>query len=116
MTQFSKSYTQEEYPLRFKNFRDNSAFIRLKNQLGLDWTLGVNNFADMSFAEFKNLYLSNKIEVQTDGFETEEYDPLFARPDSIDWRALGAVTPIKDQGSCGSCYAFSTASATESIW
>jgi len=70
----------------------------------------------MSFSEFKKIYLSHKIEVQSGDFETEVYDPLQTRPNSIDWRALGAVTPIKNQGSCGCCYAFSTVSGSESAW
>ncbi|CAG9322043.1 unnamed protein product [Blepharisma stoltei] len=118
MEDYGKSYSSHnEYLIRFKNFRENTAFIRVHNMLGRDWTLGVNQFADMSFEEFGQVYLSNSYEVPTlKPEEIEPFDPLLEIPSSVDWRAKGAVTPIKNQGSCGSCWAFSTASGVESIW
>ncbi|CAG9330559.1 unnamed protein product [Blepharisma stoltei] len=54
MDKYQKSYeSDEEYGMRFKIFRDNLAYIRIFNSLGNSWTLGVNQFADMSFSEFK---------------------------------------------------------------
>lgn len=49
----------EEYLARFKIYRDNAAFIRLFNAQGKNWTLGINEFADWSFEEFKGFYLPN---------------------------------------------------------
>jgi cathepsin L len=68
----------------------------------------------MSISEFHQLYLSNPIEIPSE--TTEEITSVQARPDSIDWRTKGAITPIKNQGSCGDCYAFSTVSCVESLW
>ena len=114
MSVFGKEYSSEaEYTHRFRTFRDNLAYIRVFNSMNNDWTLGVNHFADLSSQEFGSMmngYIPRNREMSNEEFEAVSI------PASVDWTTQGAVTGVKNQGSCGSCWAFSTTGAVEGAW
>jgi C1A family cysteine protease len=78
------------------------------------YTLGVNHFADMTIEEFREQYLGYRANLtQRKEMSTHRLLRLPSEvqvPDSIDWREKGAVTDVKDQGQCGSCWSFSAVS------
>ncbi len=71
----------------------------------------MNKFADLSTEEFEAMMLGSKKTVKApmpdDALLGEEL------PDTVDWRTQGYVTPVKDQGQCGSCWSFSTTGGLE---
>lgn len=104
---------------RFEIFKDNLKFIDEHNAGDHSFRLGLNRFADLTNEEYRSTYLGVRgpRRRRSSGEGSEQYlhrvgDEV---PDSIDWREKGAVLPIKDQGSCGSCWAFSTISSIEGI-
>lgn len=106
---------------RFNIFRNNIETIRNHNELykagQTTYKMGLNQFGDMTTDEFHNQYLNNAfksdksdrrknaVNMKLDERKPRVNDTL---PGVIDWRAQGAVNPIKNQKSCGSCWAFST--------
>ena len=111
---YNKEYSsKEEHAKRFEIFVENFEYIKEHNSRnGTTYTLGINHLADLRHDE---LGLNLKVgPSKCDKFNTEyTYQSL---PSSIDWRDNNAVTPVKDQGQCGSCWSFSATGAMEGSW
>lgn len=113
---YGKRYeTAEEMKLRFEIFSENLKLIRSSNRKGLPYTLAVNHFADWSWEEFQRHRLGA---AQNCSATTKGNHKLtdVVLPASKDWREKGIVSPVKDQGHCGSCWTFSTTGALEAAY
>ncbi|XP_077215615.1 cysteine protease XCP1-like [Tasmannia lanceolata] len=118
LAKHSKSYASIEEKLhRFELFKDNLNHIDETNKKMSSYWLGLNEFADLSHEEFKAKYfgLEPNMSRRRGSSEAFRYRNAGNLPKSVDWRKKGAVTPVKNQGQCGSCWAFSTVAAVEGI-
>jgi cathepsin L len=113
MATHNKMYASaEEQSYRLSVFAKSAEFVRNWDEESRGFSVGLNAFADLTSEEFVSIY--NGMNVSKVIGEVENI--MIAAPASVDWRTKGAVTGIKNQGQCGSCWSFSATGSMEGAW
>merc|ERR1719495_39213 len=122
-THFNRTYGEDESELKqkkFEVFAENMKLVRNLNIMDRGTAqYGMTKFMDMTTDEFSKHFRPGFVDHFGEKPKLADTKSLLKSteiPESVDWRKLGAVTPVKNQGSCGSCWAFSTTGNVEGQW
>lgn len=121
--EFGQNFKKNEIDMRKGLFQEEIERVRAHNAKGLSWKEGVNKFSAMTAAEKKSFHGRSKNVAQASKNLKHKKDlpanfvmkDLKDLPKSVDWRnTANVVSPVKDQGHCGSCWAFAATATIES--
>ncbi|XP_057948257.1 ervatamin-B-like [Malania oleifera] len=119
MARYGRQYTDSaEKQRRFMIFKQSVEFIEKFNSAGnQSYTLSLNQFADRTEEEFMASHTGYRMYPRQVWYEPTPfgYESVTDVPSSLDWRERGAVTSVKNQDQCGSCWAFSAVASMEGI-
>ena len=113
---YQKKYESiNEFLARYEVFRKN--VLKTFKEENSSYRTGITKFSDLTKQEFAKIYLN----LNYDALAVANFNPTIVKvsneaPDAYDWRDYGRVSPVKDQGSCGSCWAFSTVGNLEGLY
>lgn len=113
--QYNKQYQTREFFGKFSTFKSNLDLIVAHNAKNLSWKMAVNQFADLSAEEFAAQFTGLNTNLGQEYAMSQLQAPVHGlRASEVDWVAKGVVNGIKNQASCGSCWAFAAISPLES--